>query len=109
MTKRTNTLVERVSQEHLELYMARAITAKQFAEIYKVNDVYVYQTFKRPPLPPKQSTPTKSELSAARKLYRLKLSLTTTAKLAAEATYTSLRTMYRYKAKAKQMQEADLI
>jgi hypothetical protein len=109
MPKRSNTLADRISQEHLDLYLARELTAKRVSEIYNVNLLYVYQAFRREPLPARLPSPTKSELSAARKLFRLKLSLTTTAKLAAEATYTSLRTMYRYKAKAKQLQEANLI
>lgn len=104
MSKRPPTLANTITKEHLDAYLARSLTANDIAALYSVHPNYVYQTIKREPLPPKQLTPTKAQLSAARKLYRLKVSLTTSARLAAEATYTSLRTMYRYKARARQLQ-----
>lgn len=104
MSKRRLTLVDLVTQEHLQLYKDRKILAKDLATIYGVNPNYIYQAIKREPAPVKPPSPTKSELTKARREYRLKLSLTTSARIAAETTYTSLRTMYRYKALAKKLQ-----
>lgn len=104
MSKRRLTLVDLVTQEHLQLYKDRKILAKDLAAIYSVNPNYIYQVIKREPAPKKPSSPTKSELTKARREYRLKLCLTTSARIAAEITYTNLRTIYRYRALAKKLQ-----
>jgi hypothetical protein len=110
MSKQRPSLAERVTQEDLTLYLARTMTARNLADLYNVKNIdYVYQTFRREPKLEMPKQPPKAQLSEARRRYRLKVSLTTSARLAAEATYTSLRTMYRYRAKAKRLQAEGLL
>jgi AmiR/NasT family two-component response regulator len=110
MSKQRPSLAERVTQEDLAAYLERQITARTLADLYSVKNIdYIYQTFRRQPKLEQPKPQPKSQLSAARRRYRLKVSLTTSARLAAEATYTSLRTMYRYRAKAKLLQAEGLL
>ena len=90
--------IQRIPIEERAAYLRFEITSRELSARYNIPIGYLYQILPRPPRPKK---PKKSELNAARRAFRTQLASTTPTLEAARIAHCSTRTIFRYKAKAR--------